>query len=335
MGSLDDFDYDLPPEAIAQTPAEPRTAARLLDATDPAGSIRHLTIDAFADLLVPGDLLVVNETRVQPARVHARKPTGASVELLLLESVSGDAERWEALVRPGRKVRDGSVLLVDGRAAVEVGGAAGGRGRRLVRLLDPDAVARAATIALPPYVRRPLEDPERYQTVYARSAGSVAAPTAGLHFTEELLERCRGAGASLATVDLRIGMGTFSPVAEERVEDHRMHAETYRVPGETMRACSEARRVVAVGTTTVRALESAAATGELEGRTSLYISPGYEFRVVDVLLTNFHLPRSSLLIMLEAFCGPRWRDLYRLALAEGYRFLSLGDAMVVARPPRE
>jgi S-adenosylmethionine:tRNA ribosyltransferase-isomerase len=192
-------------------------------------------------------------------------------------------------------------------------------------------LAAYGTVALPPYIHEPLADPERYQTVYADRPGSVAAPTAGLHLTDEVLARCRERGAAVHSVDLAVGLATFRPLEGGRVEDHVMHSERYRVPAETMAACRQAERVVAVGTTTVRALETAAATGELEGESRLYIRPGFRFAVVDALMTNFHLPRSSLLVLLEAFCGRRWRSLYKEALGQGYRFLSFGDAMLVGR----
>jgi S-adenosylmethionine:tRNA ribosyltransferase-isomerase len=323
MPGADAFDYPLPASAVAQTPLEPRDAARLLVALDPTASPEHRRVRDLPDLLRPGDLVVVNETRVLPARLHLRKPTGGAVEVLLLEAVEGP--RWEALVRPGARVRPGTRLAgPDGTQVVKVGEPVGDDGRRLVTLLvDP---FRYGTVPLPPYITAPLDDPERYQTVYASRPGSVAAPTAGLHLTDEVLARCR-----TATVELVVGLDTFRPITADRVEDHVMHSERYRVPEATMEACEAAERVVAVGTTTVRALEAAAATGELEGRTSLFIRGDYDFKVVDVLLTNFHLPRSSLLVLLEAFVGPRWRELYDVALAEGYRFLSFGDAMLVGR----
>jgi len=247
---------------------------------------------------------------------------------------------WEALVRPGRRLPPGTCLGLPedpGRPVVEVGAPVGGHhdGRRWVRLVDPGVVERAGSVPLPPYIHRALADGERYQTVYAADTpldrSSVAAPTAGLHLTTAVLEACRQRGVSVATVDLSIGIGTFRPVTAARPEDHVMHEERYRVPAETMEACAAAGRVVAVGTTVVRALESAAATGALSGRTDLFIHGDYPFRVVDVLLTNFHLPRSSLLLLVEAFYGPGWRDLYRHALASGYRFLSFGDAMLLER----
>jgi S-adenosylmethionine:tRNA ribosyltransferase-isomerase len=224
------------------------------------------------------------------------------------------------------------VLEAGDDLAVEVGDLLAG-GRRAVRLRTADAVAALAghgVPPLPPYIHVPLADPERYQTVYATEPGSVAAPTAGLHFTEDVLDRCRAGGVEIATVDLAVGLDTFRPVTAERAEDHGIHSERYRVPPSTLDACRRARRVVAVGTTTVRALESAA-RGPAEGRTSLFIHGDFRFRVVDVLLTNFHLPRSSLLLLLASFAGGRWRDLYACALDEGYRFLSFGDAMLVAR----
>ena len=320
------FDYELPESAIAQTPVEPRDAARLLVATDPAGAVEHRRVADLPDLLAEGDVLVVNETRVLPARLKLHKPSGGAVEVLLLERVDGDGE-WEAMVRPSRRVPPGTVLSGGGGLQVAVADDLSA-GRRRVRV-DGDLGAHGR-VPLPPYIREPLADPERYQTVYARQPGSVAAPTAGLHLTEDLFERCRANGVEVATVDLAVGLDTFRPITAARPEDHQIHSERYRVPPETMDACQRARRVVAVGTTTTRALESAA-TGPLEGRTDLFIHGDFEFRMVDVLLTNFHLPRSSLLLLLAAFAGERWRQLYACALAEAYRFLSFGDAMLVAR----
>lgn len=319
------FDYPLPPEAIAQVPAEPRESARLL--VDLGHGPRHLRVRDLPDLVGAGDALVVNETRVRPSRLQLHKPTGGRVEVLLLEP---EGDRWRALVRPARRVPPGTLLAAEpgGAALVEVGDPAGD-GTVAVRLLGD--VDGHAAVALPPYITTALEDPERYQTVYARIPGSVAAPTAGLHLSRQVLDRCRERGAEVHAVDLAVGLGTFRPMQAGAVEDHVMHAERYAVPAATLDACRRARRVVAVGTTTVRALESAAATGRAEGRTDLFIHGDFPFRVVDVLLTNFHQPRSSLLVLLAAFAGERWRPLYDLALAEGYRFLSFGDAMLVAR----
>ncbi len=332
---MDVPDYDLPAEAIAQHPAEPRDAARLLDAIDPGGPVVHRRVHDLPDLLRAGDVLVVNTTRVMAARLQLRKPTGGAAEVLLLEpDGAGDPLAWRALVRPGRRLPPGTRLAATtgGEGLVEVGDRLPD-GQRAVRLLaDPAAVMEACgTVPLPPYIHEPLADPERYQTVYSHDPTSVAAPTAGLHLTTGVLERCRARGVDVREVDLTVGLATFRPVAASRAEDHVMHTERYRVPAATLEACHRARRVVAVGTTSVRALESAAATGALEGATDLYIRGRYRFSVVDVLLTNFHLPRSTLLLLLEAFCGLRWRVLYREALEEGYRFLSFGDAMIVGR----
>ena len=323
------FDYDLPASAIAQVPAEPRQSARLLVALDPGAGPDHRHVRDLPDLLQPGDVLVVNETRVRPSRLLLRKPSGGRVEVVLLEPAAEGGE-WEALVRPGRRVADGTRLVPDGGGPplLEVGGRREG-GTRTIRVLrDLDG---HAALALPPYITTALADPERYQTVYARTPGSVAAPTAGLHLTTALLDRCRARGVEVHAVDLAVGLATFRPVQAARAEDHELHAEAYRVPPATWEACRSGRRVVAVGTTTVRALESAAATGELSGRTRLFIREGHPFKSVDVLLTNFHLPRSSLLLLLAAFMGEGWRRLYEVALAEGYRFLSFGDAMLVGR----
>ena len=288
----------------------------------------HRTVADLPELLGPGDLLVVNDSRVLPARLRLQKQSGGHVEVLLLEQRPDGS--WEALVRPGRRVPPGTVLLSRaGRPVVEVTDRLV-EGRRLVRLLAEGVPEELGTVALPPYIQEPLADPERYQTIYAARPGSVAAPTAGLHLTTEVLAACRERGVAMATVDLAVGLGTFRPITAERIEDHRMHSERYTVSAETMDACRRADRVVAVGTTTLRALE-AAALGSLSGRTDLFITPGFDFKVVDVLLTNFHLPHSSLLVLLAAFCGDRWRELYEVALAEGYRFLSFGDAMLVDR----
>lgn len=331
---MDVPEYDLPESAIAQHPCEPRDAARLLVALEPSGTVEHRHVRDLPGLLGPGDVVVVNTSRVLPARLRLVKRTGGAAEVLLLEP-DGDQRTWKALVRPGRRLGPGTVLAATagGPPLVEVGARLDQAGTRQVRLLvsGEEVMAACGTVALPPYIHQPLTDPERYQTVYAEVAGSVAAPTAGLHLTEEVLRRCRQAGADIRSVDLAVGLATFRPVTGSRAEDHVMHLERYRVPPETWAACQEARRVVAIGTTTVRALETAAATGALEGQSSLYIKGDYPFAVVDVLMTNFHLPRSTLLLLLEAFCGPRWRDLYASALDAGYRFLSFGDAMIVGR----
>lgn len=327
-----DLDYPLPAERIAQVPADPRDAARLLVDRGPGRAPDHRRVRELPDLLAAGDLLVVNDTRVRPARLRLAKATGGAVEVLLVEQAGPAA--WEALVRPSRKVRPGTRLTAPGSdLEVEVGDDLGD-GRRLVTVVrgDPD---RTGELPLPPYIHLPLDDPERYQTVYARRPGSAAAPTAGLHLTEELLAAVAAADIGVAAVELAVGFDTFRPIATERVEDHPMHREAYVVPNAAQAAIDAARRdggrVVAVGTTVVRALESWAATGEADGRTALFIRPGYRFAVVDRLVTNFHVPRSTLLALVAAFTGDRWRDLYDTALHHEYRFLSFGDAMLLTR----
>lgn len=342
----DAFHYDLPPERIAQQPLAERDGARLLVDEGPDAPPRHLHVRDLPGLLEPGDLVVVNDTRVLPARLHLRKPTGGAAEVLLLDQ--RDDGSWEALARPSRDLRDGVVLVPecrDGAAAeleVEVLDDLG-EGRRLVRLHHPESVdvldvlGAAGEVPLPPYISEHLDDPERYQTVYSARPASAAAPTAGLHFTPHVLAGLAERGVRFARVELVVGLGTFRPITAEQVEDHHMHAERYRVTESVTAAVEDTRAagrdVVAIGTTVVRALESAAATGKLEGSTELYIHGDYPFRSVDRLLTNFHLPRSSLLVMIEAFVGPRWRDLYAEALAAQYRFLSFGDAMLLRRRP--
>ncbi len=329
---MDVPDYPLPTEAIAQVPAEPRDSARLLNALrDPP---EHLLVADLPGLLGEGDVVVVNTSRVVPARLVLRKRTGGAAEVLLVEPLPGPPGRWEAMVRPGRRLPPGTVLLASpGVPVIEVGRRLPNGNREVTGLVED--LSAFGELALPPYIHEPLSDPERYQTVYSERPGSVAAPTAGLHLTPGVLAACRQRGVRVVPVDLAVGPGTFKPIKADQVEEHDMHAERYFVPEATWGACQEARRnggrVVAIGTTAVRALESAGATGSLQGRTELYIRPGHPFSVVDVLMTNFHQPRSTLLVLLEAFAGERWRSLYALALAEGYRFLSFGDAMVVGR----
>jgi S-adenosylmethionine:tRNA ribosyltransferase-isomerase len=322
-----ELDYLLPEAAIAQVPIEPRDAARLLVDRGPHEAPQHRTVADLPTLVGPGDLLVLNDSRVRPARLRLQKASGGAVEVLLVAALGAGA--WEALVRPGRRVPPGTVLVAEHGEVTVVVGPDLGDGRRRVEVTgDPDTIGE---VPLPPYIHQALADPERYQTVYARRAGSAAAPTAGLHLTEATLERCRAAGAAVATIELVVGLDTFRPIVEARVDDHPIHAERYVVPEATWAACEAADRVLAVGTTSVRALESAAATGSLEGATDLFIRPGFEFRVVDRLLTNFHVPRTTLLALVQAFVGPRWRDLYATALTDGYRFLSFGDAMLLER----
>lgn len=332
---LDDYDYDLPAERIAQVPIEPRDAARLL--VDRGADVpEHRHVHDLPSLLGPGDLLVVNESRVIPARLRLRRHSGGAAEVLLLEPLDDRCRTWEALVRPARRLRPGECLLADGSTEViELGGRTDAGDTFTIRLLGDDDVetllARYGEMPLPPYISTPLAEAERYQTVYATRPGSAAAPTAGLHFTPGLLTELERRGVGLARVELVVGLDTFQPISEADPRRHRIHSERYRVPPDVLERASRAPRVVAVGTTAARALESAAATGQLEGRTDLYIHRGYEWRVVDLLLTNFHLPRTTLLLMVEAFVGPRWRRLYDTAIAEGYRFLSFGDAMLLDR----
>ena len=339
------FDYELPPERIAQEPLARRDQARLLVLHRTDGRLEHHHVFDLPRLLGRGDVLVVNDTRVRPARLRARRESGGQMELLLLRPDGGERE-WLALARPARRARPGEWLTLvppDGLALPPA------RLRILARLEDGavrlgvPAEAGASlqaygAVPLPPYIRAPLRDPERYQTVYARVEGSAAAPTAGLHFTRELLERLDGAGVRTAGLTLHVGLGTFRPLAAARIEDHTMHAEWFDLPAATALAVGAAResgrRVVAVGTTAVRTLEACAAPdGRVRagsGWTDLYITPGRPFAVVDALLTNFHLPRSTLLVLVCAFAGrERVLAAYREAVRLGYRFFSFGDAMLI------
>ncbi len=331
---LEEFDYHLPPERIAQHPTEPRDAAKLL-VDRGARQPEHRLVADLPSLLRDGDLLVVNRTRVIPARLHLHRTSGGAAEVLLLEALDADRRTWEALARPARKLRVGEVLhAADGLGVIEVGARTTAGDTLQVTVLGDDPLGTLAVygeMPLPPYITARLDNPERYQTVYADEPASAAAPTAGLHFTPELLAALDGQGIERAEVELVVGLDTFKPVAAADPRDHVMHSERYHVPEGLLDRCAAAQRVVAVGTTTVRALESAAVGGELRGRTSIFIHRPYEWRVVDVLMTNFHLPRTTLLMMIDAFVGPRWRDLYATALANDYRFLSFGDAMLLDR----
>jgi S-adenosylmethionine:tRNA ribosyltransferase-isomerase len=332
---LEDLDYPLDPALIAQTPIEPRDAAKLLvDRGDAAPEHRHVT--DLPDLLEAGDLLVVNETKVIPARLRLHRHTGGAAEILLLEPRDPHRRRWEALVRPARKLKPGERLVAgDGTPVVEIGTRTQAGDTFEVELLGEDEpldlLATHGVMPLPPYIHTTLDRPERYQTVYANEPGSAAAPTAGLHLTPRVLDGLRGRGVGFATVELVVGLDTFAPVTEDDPLTHRMHSERYRIPTSTWEAVEGASRVVAVGTTSVRALESAARSGQLEGRTELFLHAGSEIEIVDLLMTNFHMPRTTLLMMIEAFIGPRWRRLYAEAVANDYRFLSFGDAMLLDR----
>jgi S-adenosylmethionine:tRNA ribosyltransferase-isomerase len=335
------YDYPLPPDLIAQEPLARRDASRLLVLDRATGAIEHRVFADLADLLRPGDLLVTNRSRVFPARLLGRRPGGGAAEVLLVRRREPDV--WEALVRPGRRLRPGAVIEVAPGFRVGIEGPSPPPLRRVRLLLDgldPDlALERHGHVPLPPYIHRPDRpaDRDRYQTVFARETGSVAAPTAGLHFTPQLLDRLRERGVERAELVLHVGPGTFRPVEVEDVRQHRVDPEPFAVPAETAsafdRARAEGRRVVAVGTTATRALESAVGPdGRLRpgaGETDLVIVPGFRFRAVDALVTNFHLPRSSLLLLVSAFCGrERVLDAYAEAVRERYRFYSYGDAML-------
>jgi S-adenosylmethionine:tRNA ribosyltransferase-isomerase len=307
------LDYELPAELIAQTPLEQRDASRLLVYRRDRAELEHRTVSQLPSLLC-GEVVVVNDTRVVPARLSLRRESGGAVEVLLLERID-DNGTWEALARPSRRLRAGEALgpvrLLEPR----------GEGRWLVSLSG----APQGVTPLPPYIHEPLADPERYQTVYGTVEGSAAAPTAGLHLTPELL-----AALDPERITLHVGLDTFRPVTEERLEEHELHGERYSVERDAWERIAGAERVLAVGTTTVRALETVARTSVLSGRTTLFVTPGFEFRRVDALLTNFHLPRSTLLALVMAFAGiDATRRVYREAIAEGYRFYSFGDAMLV------
>jgi S-adenosylmethionine:tRNA ribosyltransferase-isomerase len=309
-----ELDYSLPPELIAQHPLERRDGSRLLVHDRAAGETRHRRFDELQDELADDTLVVVNDTRVLPARLRLQRPGGGEAEVLLLERL-GENGTWEGLARPSRKLKAGQRL-----GPVELLEPLG-EGRWRLRLEGEPA----GEAPLPPYVHERLDDPERYQTVYAEREGSAAAPTAGLHFTPELLARL-----DVERVTLHVGLDTFRPVAAEDLAEHALRSERYEVTAESWARIESAERVLAIGTTTVRVLESLARGAPLAGRTELFVTPGFEFRRVDALLTNFHLPRSTLLALVMAFAGvEETRRLYRVAIEEGYRFYSFGDAMLV------
>ena len=308
-----ELDYELPPELIAQRPLEHRDASRLLVYDRETKAVEHARFSDLPTLLAPETLVVVNDTRVLAARLLLERPTGGKAEILLLERLDGDV--WEALARPSRRLKAGTSL-----GPVELLESLG-EGRWRVRLVGEPA----GEAPLPPYITEPLGDPERYQTVYADEPGSAAAPTAGLHFTPELL-----AALGPERVTLHVGLDTFRPVSSDELDDHVLHSERYEVTEQAWHAIRSARHVTAVGTTTVRVLESLARDAPLSGRTSLFVTPGFEFRRVDSLVTNFHLPRSSLLALVMAFAGvDETRRLYEHAIEERYRFYSFGDAMLI------
>lgn len=333
-----DFNYELPQELIAQHPMEPRDHSRLLVVDKATGRLEHRRFYELTDYLRPGDVLVFNDTRVIPARLHGTKDTGAHAEVFLL--TRRNATDWEVLVRPGKKLQVGAKIIFSAELSCEVlehtdfGG-------RVVRFaydgIFEEILDRLGETPLPPYITAPLEDKERYQTVYSRERGSAAAPTAGLHFTKELLQRIKDMGCEEVFVTLHVGLGTFRPVSAENIEDHKMHREFYTVSPEAAaavnRARAEGRRVIAVGTTAVRTLESAGAGGQVlpgSGWTQIFIYPGYKYKFVDALVTNFHLPQSTLLMLVSALSS---REImlaaYKKAVEEKYRFFSFGDAMFI------
>jgi len=331
-----DFDYDLPESSIAQTPAEPRDSSRLLVLHRVTDKLEHRIFRDVTDYLDAGDLLVLNQTRVIPARIFAKKETGGKVELLLLRR--RDEWTWEALVG-GKGLRVGKKAVVEDGPEVEILEELESA-ERLIRFSEPiePFFPMAGNVPLPPYIHEKLDDPERYQTVYAKEPGSAAAPTAGLHFTERLLEELQIKGVRVAYVTLHVGLDTFAPVTEENAEEHKIHSEWCELSQETADAINMTRerggRVIACGTTSVRTIESAAkdrgAVLPFVGSTSLFIIPGYEFKIVDAMITNFHLPKSSLIMLACAFAGrEKILSAYETAITEGYCFYSFGDAMLI------
>ena len=332
-----DFDYPLPESSIAQTPLEPRDSSRLLVLHRDTGQLEHKIFREIGDYFRAGDLLVLNQTRVIPARIYARKSTGGRVELLLLRRRA--ALTWEALVG-GKGLRVGSKVKVEDGPDAEIIEMLNGS-ERLIRFSEPiePYFPKGGHVPLPPYIHKKLTDPERYQTVYAREPGSAAAPTAGLHFTPRLLDELQANGVKIAYVTLHVGLDTFAPVTEDDPEEHKIHTEWCELPQETANAINQTKqsggRVVAVGTTSVRTLESVATVGRdiispYVGPTSLYILPGYQFKLVDVMITNFHLPKSTLLMLVSAFAGrEKILETYQTAVREDYRFYSFGDAMLI------
>ena len=336
---LSDFMYDLPEARIAQTPVEPRDHSRLMVIHRDTGAIEHRHFYDIIDYLNPGDCLVINETKVIPARLYGERPTGGAVEVLLLKQLG--PKRWETLVRPGKKLKPGAeVLFGDGRLkcrvleTTDVGG-------RIVEFECEGSFEAAldalGEMPLPPYIHEKLQDRDRYQTVYARQEGSAAAPTAGLHFTPGLMDRIRAKGVDIVPVLLHVGLGTFRPVKVENIEEHEMHSEYFEVTREAADRVNAARarggRIIAVGTTSVRTLESAAEGGKLvskRGDTNIFIKPGYRFQLVDALITNFHLPGSTLIMLVSALWDrERILEAYKTAVENEYRFFSFGDAMLI------
>jgi S-adenosylmethionine:tRNA ribosyltransferase-isomerase len=337
---ISEIDYELPSELIAQTPIEPRDAARLMVASPDV--VEHRIVRDITEYLRPGDVLVVNHTRVLPARLKLKRKTGGAVEVLLLEAVNVKTLEWDALVRPGGKLALGEELVDNqGRVVLAIGERSQAGDTFMVRFLANsehdvmNMLMEIGEIPLPPYITTSLQDKDRYQTVFSHDQKSSAAPTAGLHFTPELLDRIRAIGVAICEVELVVGLDTFKPISTENPLDHVIHNESYHVPQETIDVCLQAKstgsRVIAIGTTATRALESAATFDSLRGRTNLFITPGYEWKIVDVMMTNFHMPRTTLLLMVQAFVGTQWKSLYAQAIERKYRMLSFGDAMLLYR----
>ena len=336
-----DFYYELPKELIAQTPVEPRDSSRLLVLDRKSGEISHRRFSDIIEYLQEGDLIVANDSRVLPARIYGVKNgTGARGEFLLLRQITGN--RWETLCKPGKKAREGAKFSFgDGILTAEVTEVKDDGNRIVDFNCDENffaALDKIGQMPLPPYITEELKDKERYQTIYSNEIGSAAAPTAGLHFTEELMERIRAKGVKIAYVTLHVGLGTFRPVKVDDVTKHKMHSEHYEIPEETARLINETKRnggrVIAIGTTSCRTLESVATQyGEIkpcDGFTDIFIYPGYEFKVLDGLVTNFHLPESTLIMLVSAFAGyDNIMNAYQIAVKEKYRFFSFGDAMVI------
>ena len=335
-----DFDYHLPETSIAQTPAEPRDSSRLLVLHRDSGDVEHRIFRDLSLLLRPNDLLILNRTRVIPARIFAKKETGGRVELLLLRR--RDELTWEALVG-GKGLRVGRRVRVENGPEAEIMEILEGS-ERLIKFSEPiePYFSNVGNVPLPPYIHEKLSDPERYQTVYSRDVGSAAAPTAGLHFTPQLLDELKAKGVKIAYVTLHVGLDTFAPVTEDDPEEHKIHTEWCELPQETADLINQTKqiggRVVAVGTTSVRTLESAARlitdnsslVSAISSPTSIFILPGYQFKVVDAMVTNFHLPKSTLIMLVSAFAGrEKILETYNLAIQEGYRFYSFGDAMFI------
>ncbi|WP_458412376.1 tRNA preQ1(34) S-adenosylmethionine ribosyltransferase-isomerase QueA [Schinkia sp. CFF1] len=339
---VDLFDFDLPEELIAQTPLEDRTASRLMVLNKETGEYKHEQFKRILEFLHPGDCLVLNDTRVLPARLYGMKDdTGAKIEVLLLKQVEND--RWETLAKPAKRVKVGTVLTFgDGRLKAKCVAESDHGGREFEFLYEGifyEVLDSLGEMPLPPYIKEQLEDQERYQTVYARERGSAAAPTAGLHFTKELLEEIKQKGVHLAFITLHVGLGTFRPVSADTVEDHDMHGEFYQMTKETAellnRVKAEGRKIISVGTTSTRTLETIASLydghfQEASGWTNIFIYPGFEFKAIDGMLTNFHLPKSTLMMLISALAGREHvLHAYQAAVKERYRFFSFGDAMLI------